>query len=122
MRGVTLIAASAPMHFVEDTPTAILVRQVLGAIAEFEKTTLVAKLAAARRRKRVATGEKVEGRKSHAEARPDAVKLAKALGCKKPKGGKLSLRAISAELAARGFLNERGRPFNPKSIAAMLAS
>jgi hypothetical protein len=25
-RGVTLIAASAPMHFVEDTPTAVLVR------------------------------------------------------------------------------------------------
>jgi hypothetical protein len=59
------------MHFVEDTPTAVLVRQVLGAVAEFEKTTLVAKLAAARRRKRIATGEKVEGRKSHAEARPD---------------------------------------------------
>ena len=105
-RGVTLVAASAPSHFVEDTPTAILVRQVLGAIAEFEKTTLVAKLAAARRRKRVATGEKVEGRKSHAEARPDAVKLAKALG--RPKGGKLSLRAISADLAARGFF-ERAR-------------
>jgi DNA invertase Pin-like site-specific DNA recombinase len=68
-RGVTLIAASAPMHFVEDTPTAVLVRQVLGAVAEFEKTTLVAKLAAARRRKRTATGEKVEGRKSHAEER-----------------------------------------------------
>jgi DNA invertase Pin-like site-specific DNA recombinase len=49
-RGVTLIAASAPTHFVEDTPTAVLVRQVLGAVAEFEKTTLVAKLAAARRR------------------------------------------------------------------------
>ena len=44
-RGMTLIAASAPMHFVEDTPTATLVRQVLGAVAEFEKTTLVAKLA-----------------------------------------------------------------------------
>jgi hypothetical protein len=27
-RGVTLIAASVPMHFVEDTPTAVLVRQV----------------------------------------------------------------------------------------------
>jgi DNA invertase Pin-like site-specific DNA recombinase len=121
-RGITLVAASAPTHFVEDTPTAILVRQVLGAIAEFEKTTLVAKLAAARKRKRVATGEKVEGRKSHAELRPDVVKLAKALARKKPKGGKLSLRAISAELAARGFLNERGRPFNPKSVAAMLAS
>jgi len=121
-RGVTLIAASAPMHFVEDTPTAVLVRQVLGAVAEFEKTTLVAKLAAARRRKRQATGKKVEGRKSHAEARPDVVMLAKALARKKPKGGRLSLRAISAELAARGFLNERGRPFNPKSVSVLLAS
>ena len=52
-KGVTLVAASAPRHFVEDTPTAILVRQVLDAIAEFEKATLVAKLAAARRRKRI---------------------------------------------------------------------
>jgi DNA invertase Pin-like site-specific DNA recombinase len=121
-RGVTLIAASAPMHFIEDTPTAVLVRQVLGAVAEFEKTTLVAKLAAARRRKRMATDEKVEGRKSHAEARPDVVALAKRLARKKPKGGKLSLRAISAELAARGVLNERGKPFNPKSISVLLAS
>jgi DNA invertase Pin-like site-specific DNA recombinase len=121
-KGITLVAASAPTFFVEDTPTAVLVRQVLGAIAQFEKTALVAKLAAARRRKRMATGEKVEGRKSHAETRPDVVKLAKALGRKKPKGGRLSLRAISAELAARGILNERNRPFNPKSIATMLAT
>ncbi len=110
------------MHFVEDTPTAVLVRQVLGAVAEFEKTTLVAKLAAARRRKRIAAGEKVEGRKSHAEARPDVVKLAKALVRKKPKGGKLSLRAVAAEMAARGVLNERGKPFNPKSVSVLLAS
>jgi hypothetical protein len=39
----------------------VLVRQVFGTVAEFEKTTLAAKLAAARRRKRMATGEKVEG-------------------------------------------------------------
>ena len=121
-RGITLVAASAPTHFVEDTPTAVLVRQVLGAIAEFEKTTLVAKLAAARRRKRIATGQKVEGRKSLAETNPEAVALASRLARKRPKDGKLSLRAISAELAAQGFLNERGKPFNPKSIAAMLAS
>jgi len=120
-RGVTLIAASAPMHFIEDTPTAVLVRQVLGAVAEFEKTTLVAKLAAARRRKRVATGEKVEGRKSHAEKRPEVVALAKRLARKRPKGGARSLRSISAELAVQGYLNERGKPFNPKSVAVMLA-
>ena len=120
-RGVTLIAASAPLHFVEDTPTAILVRQVLGAVAEFEKTTLVAKLAAARRRKRIATGKKVEGRKSLAETNPEAVALAKRLARKRPKGGKMSLRAVSAALAAQGYLNERGKPFNPKSVAVMLA-
>jgi hypothetical protein len=66
--------------------------------------------------------EKVEGRKSHTEARPDVVKLAKALARKKPKAGRLSLRAIAAELAVWGFLNERGRQFNPKSIAAILDS
>ncbi len=120
-KGVILIAASAPTFFLEDTPTAVLVRQVLGAVAQFEKATTVAKLAAARKRKRVANG-KCEGRKSLSETRPEVVALAKALGRKKPKGGKMSLRAISAELAARGVLNERGRPFNPKSIATMLAA
>ena len=83
-------------------------RQVLGAVAEFEKATLVAKLAAPRRRKRMSTGKKVEGRKSLTEARPDVVKLAKALARKKPKGGNMSLRAISAALAEAGYLNERG--------------
>jgi hypothetical protein len=52
--------------------------------------------------------------------RPEVVKLAKALARKKPKGGKLSLRAVSAELAARGVLNERGKPFNPKSVSVLL--
>ena len=120
-KGVTLIAASAPTFFVEETPTAVLVRQVLGAVAQFEKATLVAKLAAARNRKR-ATGVKAEGRRSHAEERPEVVALAKRLARKKPKGGRLSLRAISAALAAEGHLNERGKPFAAKSVAAMLAS
>jgi DNA invertase Pin-like site-specific DNA recombinase len=74
--GVTLIPASAPDFFTEDTPTAVLVRQVLGAIAQFEKTSLVAKLKAARDRKKAATG-KCGGRKTYAEARPDVVLLAK---------------------------------------------
>ena len=70
----------------------------------------------------MATGEKVEGRKSHVETRPDVVALAKRLARKKPKGGALSLRAISASLAEQGHLNERGKPFNPKSVAVMLAA
>lgn len=48
---LTFDPASAPDFFLEDTPTAVLVRQVLGAIAQFEKATLVAKLRGARERK-----------------------------------------------------------------------
>jgi hypothetical protein len=48
---------------------------LLGAIAQFEKTTTVAKLKAARDRK-IAAGEKCGGRKSYAEARPEMVEQA----------------------------------------------
>jgi hypothetical protein len=46
-----------------------LVRQVLGAIAQFDKATVVAKLKAARDRKREEEG-KCGGRKSYAERAP----------------------------------------------------
>ena len=68
-RGIDLIAADSPTSFLDDTPTARLIRQVLGAVSEFEKAMLVAKLRGARDRKR-RTGMKVEGRKSIAEANP----------------------------------------------------
>ena len=66
------------------------------------------------------TGKKVEVRKSHAELRPDLVALVRQLRRRRPKGGQRSLREISSELAARGHLNERGRPFSAASINAML--
>jgi hypothetical protein len=55
--GVALVPTSAPDHFTEDTPTAILVRQVLGAIAQFDKDTTVPALAAA-----VRVGERAASR------------------------------------------------------------
>jgi DNA invertase Pin-like site-specific DNA recombinase len=67
-RGIELIAADKPDAFLGDMPTAVLIRQVLGAVSQFEKAMLVSKLRGARERKR-ATGVKVEGRKSHAEKR-----------------------------------------------------
>jgi DNA invertase Pin-like site-specific DNA recombinase len=67
---VELVPASAPTFFLEDTPTATLVRQVLGAISQFEKTSLVAKLKAARDRKKAVTG-KCGGRKSLGERDPE---------------------------------------------------
>jgi hypothetical protein len=88
-------------------------------ISEFDKAMTVAKLRGARERKRRDVG-KFEGRKSHAELNPALVATAKQLRRHRPKGGQRSLRAISAELASLGFLNERGRPFSAASVNAML--
>ena len=85
--GYDLIAADSPNSFLEDTPTADLIRQVLGAVSQFEKASLVAKLKGARDRKRREKG-KCEGRKSHAEKRPGTVALAKRLHRASPKTGK----------------------------------
>jgi hypothetical protein len=46
--------------------------------SQFDKARVVAKLKGARKRKRVTTGKKGEGRKSHAELRPDLVALSRA--------------------------------------------
>jgi DNA invertase Pin-like site-specific DNA recombinase len=82
-RNIELIAADSPQSFIDDTPTARLVRQVLGAIAEFDEAMTVAKRRGARERKR-ATGVKVEGRKSHTELRPEVVAEARRLRRKRP--------------------------------------
>jgi DNA invertase Pin-like site-specific DNA recombinase len=56
-RGIDLIAADNPGSFIDDTPTAKLVRQVLGAISEFDKAMTVAKLRGAREQKRREAGK-----------------------------------------------------------------
>ena len=50
-RGVNLVAADSPTSFLDDTPMARLIRQVLGAVSEFGKAVVVAKLRGARDRK-----------------------------------------------------------------------
>jgi DNA invertase Pin-like site-specific DNA recombinase len=120
--GIKLVAADSPHSFLDDTPTSKLIRQILGAVSEFDKAMVVAKLKGARDRKRIRTGQKVEGRKNHAELHPELVALVRQLRRKKPKGGQRSLRQISAELAAQGHLNERGRPFSAASINSMLVT
>jgi DNA invertase Pin-like site-specific DNA recombinase len=118
-RGIDLIAADNPGSFIDDTPTAKLVRQVLGAISEFDKAMTVAKLRGARERKRREVG-KCEGRKSHAERNPELVALVRRMRRAKPKGGQMSLREIGNALAAQGYLNAHGRPYAAASIKSML--
>jgi DNA invertase Pin-like site-specific DNA recombinase len=110
-RGVDLIAADNPGSFIDDTPAAKLVRQVLGAISEFDKAMTVGKLRGARERKRREAG-KCEGRKSHAELRPEVVALVRQLRRRRPKGGQRSLRELNVFNAAKSLAQARDRRFN----------
>lgn len=109
--GIDLIPVDCPQHFKEDTPTAELVRQILGAISEFEKASLVSRLRKARERKRKESG-RCEGRKPvpH-KARSMAVLL---------HGQGKSYREISKKLASKGFMGPSGEMYHAGSIRHMI--
>ncbi len=114
-KGIELIAADSPDSFISDTPTAVLIRQILGAVAQFDKATLVHKLRGARDRKSVQLGRRIEGNPNWKAAPPQAIITAKS-----GRASGMSLRAISAELAAAGFLAPSGKPYGPESVRRML--
>ncbi len=117
--GIELVPVDAPSHFTEDTPTATMVRAVLGAVSEFEKNTLVARLRKARDRKSAALGRRIEGNPNWKDQGPPpaVVKAAKGIAAR---DRELSLRKVAARLAARGFLGPKGKPYGAQSVALML--
>jgi DNA invertase Pin-like site-specific DNA recombinase len=115
--GITLIPVDAPDHFTAPGPTAEMVRQILGAVSQFEKAQLVAKLKHGRDKKRTETG-RCEGRKP---VPAEVVKEARRLARQNPvTHAKRSLREIAAELAALGHCGPSGKPYGAGSIARML--
>jgi DNA invertase Pin-like site-specific DNA recombinase len=98
-------------------PSRKMMRQIAGSFAEYEKARLVAKLKAARERKRAPSPTHTcEGRKSWAEINPELVRETKRLRRRSPKGHQRSLREVAAELAKLGFMNERGVMFAAASV------
>ena len=119
-RGITLISADSPDQFIDDTPTATLIRQILACVAQFEKAALVAKLAGARQRIKATTG-KCEGRKSNAERDPEAANRARWLRRKNRRTGKrLSYRAIAEKLAEQGYTTRQGKPYSPSAVISLI--
>ena len=113
--GYDLVPVDAPNHFTDDTPTATMVRQILGAVSEFEKAQIVSKLKVARTRKRIETG-KCEGRKSHKELDPALAREAKRLrmnGC--------TLANVSSMLFEQGYKTSSGKAFAPAQISRLVA-
>jgi DNA invertase Pin-like site-specific DNA recombinase len=114
--GFKIIAADNPESFLADGPTATLIRQILGAVSQFEKAGIVSKLKGARERKSAALGAKCAGRgRSYAAGRPELIDAAKHLA-----DGR-SLRAIGGALAEMGYLSASARPFGPEQIKLLLS-
>ena len=106
-QGIELVAVDAPDSFLSDTPTATLIRQILGAVAQFDKASLVLKLRGARERKKRETG--------HCEGRPEVpretIEAAKAA-----RGRGLSYRKVANELVRQGF-----KSYGAQSIKHMVS-
>jgi len=118
--GVDLVPVNSPTFFKEDTPTAHLIRSVLGAVSEFEKAQLVVKLKGARDRRSEALGRRCEGRKPP----PKVVVLeARRLARRNPRTGQVrSYRKIAAELASKGLIRrDNGKAYGAESIKRMLS-
>jgi DNA invertase Pin-like site-specific DNA recombinase len=115
--GFELLSATEGEDLLSIDPTRKLVRQVLGAIAEYEKQMLVLKLKAARDRQRRIQG-KCEGRKSWKERDPEILAEIKKLR-RKRNGRRMSFRKIAGVLNEKGFKNSVGGSFTAKGLSSM---
>ncbi len=105
----------------DGNPTGVLIRQVLAAVAQFEKSGLVAKLRAARDRVRRQRG-RCEGPPAY------GVRDAEAAGLKRllelagdPAGNRRSLAEIAAALNGEQVPTRSGRPWARSTVQILLA-
>jgi DNA invertase Pin-like site-specific DNA recombinase len=119
-RGVQLLSAVDGQNLTEETDemTEGMVT-IMAVFAQIERKRLVKKLKAARDRKSLEQGRRVEGRKSYHEVNPQVVREAKRLrhGNRKEH---LSLRDVSARLKELGFVTRRGTFFQLLRSSASL--
>jgi len=98
----------------DGNPTAVLIRQILGAVSQFDKSVTVNKLRSARIRKRLREG-KCEGRKVYGHSDHERLIVLKVKGLRrKPRGGDaMSYQSIADELNREGIPTrgtEKGGP------------
>lgn len=102
-------------------PTRVLIRQVLGAVSQFEKAVVVLKLRAARDRMRLRTG-RCEGRRpfgyyAHEQQTVDIIRTLR----RKPRGGSpLSYAEVAHRLNDRAISTRTGVPWSAGSVFAIV--
>ena len=115
--GFELVSVAEPDLMATDA-TRVLVRQMMGAVAQYDKTQIVAKLRGARMRKRAADG-RCEGRKpfGHREGEQATIERMKAL-----QASGLSVRAITARLNAEAVPTRSGGVWRDAVVGRILKS
>ena len=113
--GFELISAAEP-DLLKDDPTRKLMRQVFGAIAEYEKTMIVVKLRAARERKRARTG-RCEGRKPFGFYPGENRTIERMRTLRRDGAG---YQRIAEALDSEGLPTRKGSPWQPASVRRIL--
>jgi DNA invertase Pin-like site-specific DNA recombinase len=117
--GFDLISVIEGDDLLSDDPTRKLVRQVLGAIAEYDKSMTVMKLRAARERKRALSG-KCEGRKAYMEVMPEVVREIKRLRRKRKALKRRTFKQVAEELNRQGLKTMTGKTWTGQLVQNVL--
>ena len=119
--GIKVIAANTSMDLTDDSdPMRKTIYSVMGAMAEYEKTALVMKLAKARNALSKARGKRIEGRKK--AVYPIAlVERIKNLRGKKRRIGSRSFKEIANILNKEGMKTVSGKEFLPSTIHSIIS-
>ena len=116
--GVSVIDASSGTELTvsDGDPTKTLIRQILGAVAEFDKSVTVLKLRAARKRKKRATG-RCEGRKPYGfhPGEDEVLERMKTL-----RKSLMSHSEIALTLTESGYTNRAGAPWKAERVRRIL--
>jgi DNA invertase Pin-like site-specific DNA recombinase len=114
-RNIELISVIEPDLCVDD-PTRKLLRQIMGAIAEYDRCMVVLKLKGARARMKAATG-RCEGAKPYGSIPGEDAVLGE---MRQMAADGHSMAAIARELNSRGVMPRRGKAWHPYAVSRIL--
>lgn len=119
-QGVSVISTTEG-DLLEDDPTRKLIRQVMGAIAEYDKAMTVQKLRVARERKRKQNASgKCEGRKSYQESNPELIARVKKLRRKPRNGKRMPLKKVLEIIQAEGWKTAKDEEFTEATLRNLI--
>ena len=121
--GVQVIEAASGNDLTADDgdPTKVLIRQILGAVAQFEKSVVVLKLRAARQRAKKSKG-RCEGKRPYGDlpGEQEVLERMSELRRKPRRGRRLSYEQIAERLNGEGQLARCGKPWKAGTVRRIL--